>query len=166
MIGIFSAHIPPNTEYCIKAWNREYRQLVQKFAHIISGQFSSHTHNESFTIVYSTHNHERIPVNVDWIGGSGTPHVGMNPSYRLYTVEPNTFEVIDLDTFTFNLTEANLTPNQPPEWFKAYNFREAFGVEDLSPHTLSKLVNVTWRHDRKSLHKVGAIANRLVCQIS
>lgn len=95
-----------------------------------------------------------IASNVAWIGGSGTSFVGLNSNYRLYTVELNTFEVIDFDTYIFNLTAANLSPDQPPKWFKEYSFREAFGITDLSPYTLSKLVNITFRHDRRALHKV------------
>lgn len=151
------AHVPSNTEFCIKAWNREYNQLVQKFAHIISGQFNGHTHNDSFTIYYSTQNDKTIPVNVAWIAGSGTSYIGLNPNYRVYTVEPKTYEVMDVETYIFNLTQANLTPDRPPKWFKEYSFREAFGVHDLSPDTLSKLANETWRHNRKSLYKVGGM---------
>lgn len=148
-------HVPPNTSTCVRAWNREYHRLIQAFAHIISGQFNGHTHRDSFTMFYSTH--DNMPLNVAWTGGSGTSFIGLNSNYRLYTVEAHTFEVIDFETYIFNLTAANLTPDQPPTWFKEYSFREAFGVTDLSPYTLSKLVNITFRHDRRALHKVHII---------
>lgn len=146
-------HVPPNTASCVHAWNREYNKLVRHFAHIISGQFNGHTHTDEFTLLYSTDD-EPIPVSVAWNGGSGTSFIGLNSNYRMYTAELNTFEVIDHETFIFNLTEANLAPIQPPNWFKEYSFRDAFGVTDLSPYTLSKLVNDTFRHDRIALHKV------------
>lgn len=148
-------HLPPNLYACIRAWNREYNQLVRKFAHIISGQFNGHTNTDSFTLFYSVHENQPIPLNVAWNGGGASTYFQKNPNYRLYTVEPKTFEVIDFDTYIFNLTAANLTPDQPPKWFKEYSFREAFGVDDLSPFALNKLVNSTWRNDRKSLYKVG-----------
>lgn len=129
--------------------------MIRKFAHIISGQFNGHTNTDSFTIFYSIYDDKPIPLNVAWNGGGGSTYIQMNPNYRLYTVEPKTFEVIDFDTYIFNLTAANLIPDQPPKWFKEYSFREAFAVDDLSPYTLSQLVNVTWRHDRKSLYKVS-----------
>lgn len=154
-------HVPSNTEFCTKAWNREYSELVRNCSHLISGQFNSHTHNDSFTIYYSTHNDKPIPLNVAWIAGSGTAFMGVNPNYRLYTVEPKTYEVIDVDTYIFNLTEANATPDRPPKWFKEYSFREAFGVDDLSPYTLSKLVNETWRHDRQSLYKMWTFYHKM-----
>lgn len=147
----FLGHVPPYTSTCVKVWNREYNRLVRRFAHIISGQFNGHTHKDSFTLFYSNN---YAPVSVAWNGGSGTSFPGVNSNYRTYTVEPNTFEVIDFDTYIFNLTAANLTPDQPPKWFKEYRFRDAFGITDLSPYTLSHLANHTFRHNRQALHKV------------
>lgn len=147
-------HVPPQTATCIRAWNREYDSLVRQFAHIISGHFTGHTHSDEFVLLYSTDD-VPVPLNVAWGGGSGTSFVGLNSNYRLYTVESDTLEVVDHETYIFNLTEANLAPaGQPPKWFKEYSFREAFGVTDLSPFSLSKLVNTTFRHDRRLLHKV------------
>lgn len=119
----------------------------------VSSQFVGHTHTDEFTLFYST---DDVPValNVAWNGGSGTSFIGLNSNYRMYTVESSSFEVIDHETFIFNLTEANLAAGQPPKWFKEYSFRDAFGVADLSPFTLSKLVNETMRHDRNALYKV------------
>lgn len=134
--------------------------MVRKFAHIISGQFYSQKHTDDFTLFHATHDGTpTIPLNVAWNAGSVTSSFAKNPNYRLYTVEPQTFEVIDFDTYSFNLTAANLTPDQPPKWYKEYSFRDAFGVSDLSPYTLNKLVNETRWHDRQSLYKVGNIAH-------
>lgn len=146
-------HVPPNTSSCIRAWNREYNKLIRQFTHIISGQFNGHTHTDEFTMFYSTDN-EPVALSVAWNGGSGTTFIGLNSNYRLYTAEWNTFEVVDHETYIFNLTEANLMPDQPPNWFKEYSFRDAFAVTDLSPSTLAKLVNETFRNDRSLLHKV------------
>lgn len=38
------------------------------------------------------------------------------------------------------MSEANRTPQQAPRWFKQYSFREAFGLSDLSPASLDRLV--------------------------
>lgn len=146
-------HIPPNTSSCIRAWNREYNKLVRQFAHIISGQFNGHTHTDELTLYYSTSG-TSAPVSVAWNGGSGTSFIGLNSNYRLYAAESNMFEVVDHETYIFNLTEANLAPGQPPKWFKEYSFREAFGITDLSPASISKLVTHTFKHDRRALHKV------------
>lgn len=147
-------HVPPNTSSCVRAWNREYKKLIRQFAHIISGQFNGHTHKDEFTLYYANDRINDIAVNVAWNGGSGTSFIGLNSNYRLYQIELQSFEVIDHETWIFNLTEANLTPSQTPKWFKEYSFRDAFNVTDLSPSTLSNLVNNTLKNDHKLLKKV------------
>lgn len=147
-------HIPPNLSNALEVWNREYLKLIRQYADVISGQFYGHTHTDGFKLTYSK-DKVPAPLSVAWIGGSGTPYIGINPNYRLYTVEPKTFEVVDHETYIFNLAEANMTPNQPPRWFKEYSFRDTFKVPDLSPFTLSKLVTKTFRRDRKLLSKVN-----------
>lgn len=151
-------HLPPNTASCTRAWNRAYNKLVGQFAHIISGQFNGHTHNDEFTLFYANNGSDTktpTPVNVAWNGGSGTSFIGLNSNYRLYQVESKTYEVVDHETWIFNLTEANRAPHQTPRWFKEYSFRSSFNVPDLSPVSLSTLVTKTFRDDIDLLRKVS-----------
>lgn len=48
-------------------------------------------------------------------------------------------EVLDYDMWTFNLTDANLTPHQVPTWYKLYSFKSAYGVDSLKPNDMAKL---------------------------
>lgn len=146
-------HVPPNTSSCTRAWNREYNKLIRQFAHIISGQFNGHTHNDEFTLFYAT-NKSDAAVNVAWNGGSGTSFVGLNSNYRLYQIETQTYQVVDHETWIFNLTQANQASHQTPNWFREYTFRDAFGVADLSPASLSTLVTKTFQNDTSLLRKV------------
>lgn len=48
--------------------------------------------------------------------------------------------MIDHETWTFNLTEANIHgKEQRPRWFKEYSFRDEFGIKDLSPKSVDDL---------------------------
>lgn len=164
-------HIPPNTASCIRAWNREFNKIIHRFANIISGQFNGHTHTDAFTLFYSkstsdsdSNANSMSAINVAWNGGSGTSFIGLNSNYRLYTIDANTYEVNDHETWIFNLTEANSNPHQSPIWFKEYSFRDAFGVNDMKPKTLSDLVNNTFRHDKHALERViGIVCFVLFC---
>lgn len=51
-----------------------------------------------------------------------------------------TKSVLDYDEFTYNLTEANLTPNKPPRWYKLYSFKEAYGLESMNYEQLGNLI--------------------------
>jgi hypothetical protein len=43
-----------------------------------------------------------------------------------------------LESWTYNLTEANLNPTESPKWYKQFSFKEAFNLTDLSPKTLKQ----------------------------
>lgn len=49
--------------------------------------------------------------------------------------------ILDHDTWIFNLTEANAAADQTtPRWFKEYSFREHYNVSSCSPAVLGVLV--------------------------
>lgn len=73
--------------------------------------------------------------------------------YRTY---PNYFqEVLDHDTWIFNLTEANQSPDSPLKWFKEYSFKELYELEDLSPDALNDMVTDKWMKQNSLLTKVS-----------
>lgn len=47
---------------------------------------------------------------------------------------------MDYDEYTFNLTEANLKPNKPPNWFKLYSFKEAYGLNSMKYEEFENLI--------------------------
>jgi hypothetical protein len=50
-------------------------------------------------------------------------------------------DILDGETWIYNLTDANLKGNATPNWVKLYSFKEAYGVESLSPISLDRLVH-------------------------
>lgn len=83
------SHVPANTDSCVKAWDREYKKIILRFAHIISGQFNGHTHFDEFSIYYSPQT--SAPINIAFNGGSGTAFTALNSNYRVYYVHDKTF---------------------------------------------------------------------------
>jgi len=49
-------------------------------------------------------------------------------------------EILDSETWIYNLTEANLKGNATPNWVKLFSFKDTYGVESLSPTSLDGLV--------------------------
>lgn len=45
-----------------------------------------------------------------------------------------------MESYIFSMTEANNNPGAGPRWFRHFNFRQAYGVTDLSPAGLDRLV--------------------------
>lgn len=44
-----------------------------------------------------------------------------------------------MDNYIYNLTEANLTPHRRPHWFKLYDYRSTFNLDNLTPQTMNDL---------------------------
>lgn len=54
------------------------------------GQFTGHTHNDEFNLHYDNENPNK-PVNMDWIAPSGTTYGFLNPSFRVFEADSETF---------------------------------------------------------------------------
>ncbi|CAG9841105.1 unnamed protein product [Diabrotica balteata] len=138
------AHISVGNKECIEPWEVSYNKIVQRYAHIIKGQFVGHTHTDELKIFYDK---EKNPINVVYNGASLTPFVQYNPNYKIMHVDPDTLDILDIDTYYFNLTEANLYPDRSPAWKKLYSMKEAYDLPDLSPESFDvfadKLFNDT-----------------------
>ncbi|KAJ8922712.1 hypothetical protein NQ315_007747 [Exocentrus adspersus] len=133
-------HVPSGNSDCLHTWGREYRRLVTRFSNTITGQFSGHTHRDQFWVYYDEEEPSKA-VNVLWNGASVTPYSYANPSYKLYQINTETFDVFDLEEWTFNLTLANMYPSREVDWYKLYSFKDAFEVDTLQPNDVDGLIS-------------------------
>lgn len=140
------AHVPSYDNYCYIGWTREYRKIVERFAHIIEAQFNGHSHVDEFNVYYKK-NDSSVAVGVAWNGGSTTTFTQLNPNYKMFYVDRKSFEIIDQETWMYNLTEANLHPDRKPNWFLEYTFKDNYGLTDLSPKSLDMLLQKLARSD-------------------
>jgi sphingomyelin phosphodiesterase len=80
---------------------------------------------------------------VAYVGPSVSPYYDLNPGYRIYYVDgdhdKSTRAVIDHESWTMNLREANLYGY--PIWFKLYSVRQAFGMDALRPADWDLLID-------------------------
>ncbi|XP_055851214.1 sphingomyelin phosphodiesterase-like [Episyrphus balteatus] len=135
------AHIPSGVTSCWSVWSREFNRIVERFSNTISGIFNGHTHYDEFSVYYAN---KTTPVNVAWNGGSLTTYnsnkESKNPNYKIYQVEPTSFQVVDQETWFFNLTKANLKPEESPKWELEYKMSDEFNMTDLSPASVDGLL--------------------------
>ncbi|XP_044598927.1 sphingomyelin phosphodiesterase-like [Cotesia glomerata] len=134
------SHIPPGSTECQHTWSREYKKIINRFSHVIAAQFNGHTHNDEFNLFYNPNDSDQV-INIAWNGGSLTPYANLNPNYKVYEADNNSYVVQDIETWMYNLTEANENFLKRPNWFKSYSFKEAYNLEDLSKNSLNQLVN-------------------------
>lgn len=141
-------HIPPGTIDCLKAWSRNFNKIVRRFSKTITGQFYGHTHQDEFELLYDQDGSERHsvakpwkPISTAFIAGSLTTFIGINPSFRIYTIDPNqNFLPINYETYYMDLNVANENPMKEPEWKSLGSFAQKFGINDTSPQSLHQLL--------------------------
>lgn len=102
---------------------------MDKYQHIVRWSVSSHYHREQFAVTRDIN--ERKPIIVSYISGSATSYQDKDPSFEFVHMDKQTGLPVDIDTYHANIIEAN--KNDRADWKKHANFREYFGMPDLSP---------------------------------
>ncbi|CAH0561026.1 unnamed protein product, partial [Brassicogethes aeneus] len=132
-------HIPPGSSDCMKVWSKNYNVIVNRFENTIVAQYYGHSHADEFEVFYEMPKNSRA-TSVAYLGPSVTTYENYNPAYRIYYVDANdTREVMDHETWTFDLDEAN-RENSEPKWYRLYSAKSAYGMESLRASEWSKLI--------------------------
>ncbi|CAH1111058.1 unnamed protein product [Psylliodes chrysocephalus] len=131
-------HVSVGNQECIQPWEVSYNRIVQRFAHIIKGQFVGHTHTDELKVFYDINSK---PINMAFNGASLTPYLKYNPNYKVVYVNPTSMDIVDIDTYSFNMTEANLYRDRTPAWSKLYSMKQAYNLPDLSPTSFDVFAN-------------------------
>jgi sphingomyelin phosphodiesterase len=120
------SHIPASND-CLPDWSNFHNTIVTRFNATIAGIFSGHTHRDQFELYFDGKgNATQNALAVGWIGPSVTPYTQLNPGWRVYTVDQNTFEVTDAVTYITDLSKAAELDQSggSPTWFKEYSMRD------------------------------------------
>lgn len=149
MIG----HIAPSSADCFTQWSTRFSALIERFSHIIRGQFYGHIHSDSF-LIYKSFLSTSETVQSGFIAPSMTTNSHRNPSFRVFEIDSDTKIPVNYYQYRLNLTKANEDPSQPLHWDIAYDFLSEYGYSDLSLATLdnlrSKILN-----DKPTFQKVA-----------
>ncbi|XP_054719255.1 sphingomyelin phosphodiesterase-like [Uloborus diversus] len=128
-------HIPPGAGDCLPVWSANFNKIINRYESTVTAQFFGHTHNDEFEIFYDKSGPKSRPVSIGYIGPSVTTYDGLNPGYRIYTVDGNypksSRVVLDHETYYMNLTEANLY--NKPVWRFEYSAKKAYNLTSLLP---------------------------------
>ncbi|KAJ7041817.1 sphingomyelin phosphodiesterase [Mycena alexandri] len=126
-----------------------YNQVLQRYKNTIAGQFFGHTHGDQFQIAYSNYSDQTAHTAVSAaliVGACG------NPAFKVYDIDPDTFEVMDSSVFFTNASDAHFQVN--PQWSLYYSARETYGPlvglsprEPLSPAFWHNLTEVFQTND-------------------
>ena len=64
-------------------WSHEFNRIVKRFNNTISAQFFGHTHFDEFQVFFN----QTTPINMAYLAPSETSLDGLNPAYRIYTID-------------------------------------------------------------------------------
>jgi len=109
-------------------------QIISRYSHTIAHVFFGHTHEDEFQIWYESSNGNSTSVSrktqdaraMAFIGPSVTPLTNVNPSLRVYEVDPETYEVMDYLQYYTQLHDADELRKTGPVWNLLYKARETY----------------------------------------
>lgn len=141
-------HIPPGDSTYLSECSKRYNALVDRFSHIIQGQFYGHTHNDEFRII-SEYFNKTNPIGLILTAPSLTTYSFQKPSFRYYEIDPSeNFLLENYHQYRLNITEANLLPRGvKPKWTNVYNATTLFNVKNLNDYNGFKIITEKMLND-------------------
>lgn len=136
-------HVPPGDPECLSEWQRNYFKILSRYENTVVAQFFGHTHTDSFQVSY---NHQSSqPETIAYIAGSVTPHIKLNPGFRIYHIDADrqdnkqsTWSVVDHENYILNITEANISKRA--QWKLEYSAKKAYKMTSLLPGDWDKVI--------------------------
>ena len=103
-----------------------FDQIIQRYDATIAAVFYGHTHKDEFEIAYLDYTDQTADTAtmMSYIAPALTPTSG-NPTFRVYSVDPVTFGVLDFTVYIANMSSS--TYQTKPTWEKYYSAKETYG---------------------------------------
>ncbi|KAI0470870.1 sphingomyelin phosphodiesterase [Xylariaceae sp. FL0804] len=145
-------HMPMGSGDAFHDSSNYFDQIVNRYSSTIAALFFGHTHLDEFEISYNDYGSQSASnaVAMSYIAPSMTPTSG-HPSFRVYTVDPDTFGVLDATTYIANMSDPSFQTTGP-RWTRYYSAKRAYGTllspprtqptEELTPAFWHELTNV------------------------
>ncbi|KAI9297579.1 sphingomyelin phosphodiesterase [Neoconidiobolus thromboides FSU 785] len=154
-------HVPPAHPDCFPYWSDGFHQIVNRYSHLIKGQFYGHTHLDQFQLFYQSNQtkQENTAINIAYINPSVTTFKNINPGFRIYEVGATNYGIYDSLTYIWDLTTAS--EFEEPKWKLEYSARDFFLPRpydnmELTPQWWHRVVNKLEAkpHRMELFHKV------------
>ncbi|UKZ74533.1 hypothetical protein TrVFT333_002203 [Trichoderma virens FT-333] len=119
-------HMPMGGSDAFHDASNYFDQVINRYQSTIAAMFFGHTHLDQFEISYSDYQAQTAEnaVSISYIAPSMAPLSGM-PAFRIYTVDPITFGILDVETYSADMDEEGF--NVRPVWTRSFSAREEYG---------------------------------------
>ncbi|GAA6019186.1 hypothetical protein JCM8202_000927 [Rhodotorula sphaerocarpa] len=138
-------HMPFGKVDAMRDQSNYANQIFQRYHDTIAAHFYGHSHVDEFEIAYPDYDN-RTAENangVAFISGALTPTSG-NPVFRVYDIDPDTYEVMDFMPYYTNKTEPQFQID--PVWKPYYSARDSYNSYLDPPHPAEAPLNATFWH--------------------
>ncbi|KAJ5666024.1 acid sphingomyelinase [Penicillium maclennaniae] len=121
-----AGHMPMGSGDAFHDGSNYFNQIIQRYEATIAAVFYGHTHKDEFEIAYSDYSNPTADTAtvMSYIAPALTPTSG-NPTFRVYSVDPVTFGVLDFEVYIANMSDPNYQTK--PIWEKYYSAKEVYG---------------------------------------
>ncbi|WFD47157.1 hypothetical protein GLX27_001805 [Malassezia furfur] len=109
-----------------------FNLIMNRFAQTITHVFFGHTHEDQFYLFFDeSTNSTGVRDNSTlsghaFIAPSLTPNRNLQPSFRIYDVDPETYEVMNYHQYYTSVSEFQNLTDQGPVWRELYSARETY----------------------------------------
>ncbi|KAJ2936622.1 hypothetical protein H1R20_g473, partial [Candolleomyces eurysporus] len=120
------AHMPTNRKDALRDQTNYFDQVVQRYKHVIAGQFFGHSHQDQFAVGYSDYSRQSADTatSMAWVVPAITPR-SSNPRFKVYDVDPDTYEIMDSKVYHSDVNDPSF--DHEPKWELVYSARELYG---------------------------------------
>ncbi|KAJ5233042.1 hypothetical protein N7468_005998 [Penicillium chermesinum] len=134
-------HMPMGASDAFHDGSSYFNQIIQRYEATIAACFYGHTHKDEFEIAYADNSSPSADTAtmMSYIAPALTPTSG-NPTFRVYSVDPVTFGILDFTVYIANMSSSTYQTN--PTWEKYYSAKEAYGSL-LSPAITDSAAELT-----------------------
>ncbi|CAH6719197.1 hypothetical protein CLIB1444_02S03092 [[Candida] jaroonii] len=128
------SHLPPSRN-SLPVPTKVFTKIIKRFSpKVIAAIFFGHNLNDEFNLIYGgdgTDKNLSNLINYALVGPSISPFKGNNPSWRYYSVDTESFEIINSFTYFTKLNYTFINSGAEPIWEFEYSARDAFDPENL-----------------------------------
>ncbi|KAF3916855.1 Endopolyphosphatase [Dactylellina cionopaga] len=146
--AIIIGHMPPGIVDAIPDYSNYFNKVVTRYSSTIKGMFWGHTHSAEFEVTYkdfAARSHSNAVI-TSYVTSCVTPR-SANPVFRVYTVDPSTYQVLDYDHYYTSIGDITYGSTQKPEWKKLYSAKAALGSLTNPPLPANAPLSASFWHN-------------------
>lgn len=134
-------HVPTSSSSHLHDYSHYINEIVQRYEATIAAVFFRHTYIDQFQLWYSDYSDQtaNTATMIGYIMSSLTPTSGP-PEYRVYDIDPVTFDVLDFTAYIANISGPDYQNGRT--WTDYYSAKDAYGSL-LSPPVTDAAVELT-----------------------